>query len=75
MKYGIWIESPGKWTGWLSMALGDKRYPISFGEAEVKERVGTLKSSGVFPDAIIEARTNPPAEMPWNEDEWRKATA
>lgn len=74
MKYGIWIESPGKWTGWFSMALGDKRYPLAFDEAEARERAGKLRDSNLYP-GTVEARPGPPVEMPWNEEEWRKATA
>jgi hypothetical protein len=73
MKYGIWIESPGKWTGWFSMALGDRRYPMSFDEAEAHMRANGIRDCGLYP-GLVEARPNPPAEMPWNEGEWKKAT-
>ena len=67
MKYGIWIEQPGRWMGWFGSALGNTSTPMTYGEDEVQGEVERFKS--IFPDAqLIEARAQPPAEMTWNEE-------
>ena len=74
MRYGIWIEKPGHWTGWYSWMLDDKQWPMTFDEAEIDHRVDLVRKSHPA-GTIVEARPDPPDVMPWNEAEWRKATA
>lgn len=72
-KKGIWLEVPGKWTGWMGLATAKSFIPWTFGEEEIEMRLEKVRSA--FPDAkVIEAR-EAPSELPWSEDEGRKAVA
>ena len=74
MKYGIWVEAPGSWTGWLCVAFGETAYPLTFCEEEARERADRARS--LYPaGSLVEARPNPPETFPWNETKWRRMTA
>lgn len=73
MKYGIWVEDPGFWTGWIGFAAGDVFVPMSFDEDEAAYRAN--RYLGSRPQARVSLRSNPPAELPWNEGEWKRAKA
>lgn len=74
MRLGIWVESPGEWTGWTPMyCAGGIAVPLTFEEADISTRLE--KTRHAYPNAkLIEAR-EAPEEMPWNEAEWLKARA
>jgi hypothetical protein len=74
MRKGIWVESPGKWTGWTPLfAYGGFAVPLMFEEDEIPMRL--LQAHEAYPNAaLIEAR-EAPEELPWGEAEWRKARA
>lgn len=72
-KYGVWIEQPGVWTGWLGFAAGGKFVPMSFDEEEAVYRANLYLQR--CPAAMVSLRSTPPAELPWNEDEWRRVKA
>ena len=72
-NYGIWIASPGEWTGWLSMVLKEKQYPMRFSKEEAERAAENHRKAQTW--SSVEIHENPPEELPWSEEEWRKATA
>jgi len=74
MKRGIWVESPGKWTGWTPIFVsGDVAAPMTFDDDEIEHRLALVRKA--YPNArLVEAR-EAPAQLPWSEAEWRKCKA
>jgi hypothetical protein len=71
MRKGIWIESPGEWTGWTPLfCSGNIAVPMTFEEAEIGMRLE--KAREAYPNAaLIEAR-EAPEEIEWSEAIWRQ---
>jgi hypothetical protein len=72
-KYGLWVEHPGVWKGWLGFAAGDVFVPLAFDEDEACYRAARYMDAR--PMAMVSLRSDPPDELPWNEAEWKRATA
>lgn len=70
MKYGIWIADAGKRGGWMGFAVPGKFVPLVFENEDAAKRCSD--AARAHPNSTYEVRPNPPDELPWNEDEWRK---
>ena len=72
MRYGLWIEDRGWYTGWFGLAAEDVFVPWAFSMLDDAEKFAAnyLRNR---PCATVEVKANPPEELPWNEVEWRKS--
>ena len=75
MKYGLWIEDRGWYTGWIGFTAEDVLVPWAFSTLDDAEKgmEGVVAYLRDRPCATVEVKANPPEELPWNEVEWRKS--
>lgn len=70
-KRAIWVESKD-WVFYLGLAGHSSFTPFAYGDDEIEMRLSNVRRN--LPEAtLVEARDDP-GELPWNEDQWRRAT-
>ena len=81
MKYGIWIEEKGFWTGWFGLASANGHssfngtfVPWSFdSEDEAEDMAMTCRRNR--PKANVQVKPDPPLSVVWDEKAWAIAVA
>jgi hypothetical protein len=70
-RYGIWYGLHGERGGWAGLASGNTLVPMAHDQEEAAEILARVKKN-LGSRYYVEARRNPPAELAWNEEEFKR---
>jgi hypothetical protein len=81
MRFGLWIEEPGNWTGWFGLASADADgsptgtfVPWAF-DTEDGAEGAAMNFRQNRPNAKVEVKLDPPFFISWDENKYSMAVA